>query len=1386
MRPGAELSFPGEGEMARRMRAYPWASSPLGDPRDWPASLRAACRICLTSRFPMIVWWGAPMFMFYNDAYRPLMGHKHPALMRPGEQVWTEIWPTVGPMLHSVLDTGRATWSQDLLLPMNRHGYWEETYWTYSYSPLHDDDGTVRGVFTAVSDTTEQVVGRRRLAALQDLGAQAGQARSVAEACALVVRSLSRTPEVVPFAAVYLRGPDGGLVLARSSAPDPGPSPVPDGPGGWPVDEVLRRGQPVTLTDVAARFGALPAGGWETSPAEAMVLPLTGSAGDEPTGVIVLAASAGRVLDEAYQSFLGLVAQQTAALVNGAVAYQAQLRRAEELAELDRAKTAFFSNVSHEFRTPLTLIMGPVEELRSRLDPADPADAAAAGELDVIYRNGLRLGKLVNTLLDFSRIEAGRMRASFEPLDLGAFTTELASVFRSAFERAGIRYEVDCPSPGAPVYVDREMWEKVVFNLLSNALKFTFAGTVSVRLRGEDGHAVLRVADTGAGIPAAELPRLFDRFHRIENTPARSNEGSGIGLALVRELVGLHGATITAASAPPGSPGRAGTTFTVLVPFGRGHLPDENVVAPGWSRAVPTAANPFLLEAMRWLPGDPAAVAAGTALGAAAGAVRRDADGQAAPARVLLADDNADMREYLQRLLEPGYEVETVTDGRAALDAARASPPDIVISDVMMPRLDGLQLVAALRGDMRTAEVPVLLLSARAGQEAAIEGLAAGADNYLVKPFSAAELLARVRANVGLARLRSRHVQWRAALVDSLHEAFYLCDEDGSVVEINAAFTDILGYGPEGLPYPVPCPWWPDGTADPDGHRVAAETFRTLRQLGKGTFTVPFARRDGRRIWVTGSFNEVRDPDHGRRMVVGTFRDVTAGHYAVQREAALAAMGLVLSRAGSAVQVLHEALGELRRLWRAREVTAATWAGADQVTVLSTRAAPAWAELPAGLRDALAGLREQPLLTPVTGPAGGAGLRLGYPAGTLAIWLELDPGRVLSAEDRTLLSLVGGYLGQALHRAYQADQERETALALQRAILGPSRLPPGFAVRYEPATRPLEVGGDWYDIVELPDGQIGIVVGDCVGHDLGAATIMGQLRSACRALLLQDASPSQALTAMDRFASIVPGAECATVFCGILDPGSGELTYSSAAHPPGIVVGPDGRSALLEGARSLPLAIPAEAGRSEVRYLLPPRSTLLLYTDGLAERRGRSLTDGIDAAAAAVRDASEASLEGVAAQVMAALAPPGGYEDDVALVLYRQPGPLNLRFSADSGELAGVRARLRGWLGSCDVSARTAQDVLVAAGEAIANAIEHGHRDQPGQQVRLRAVSTAAQLQLTVTDNGRWQASPPGDRSLRGHGIALMRALMDQVTIEPGPSGTTVHMYVRINHGDPA
>jgi len=1374
------LVFPGDGEMVRRMRDYPWPGSALGDPRDWPSSLRTACRICLTSRFPMIVWWGPELRFLYNDAYMPLLGDKHPALGLPGRQVWSEIWDTIGPMLDSVMRTGQATWSEDLLLPMRRHAYWEETYWTYSYSPLHDEDGTVRGVFTAVTESTEQVVGRRRLAVLQDLGAQAGRGRGVTEVCDLVIRTLSRAGQAVPYAAVYLRNADagadrtdrtgGGAVLAASTTAGPAPA--------WPVGEVLRTGQPVTLADVADRFGRLPSGGWPDPPAEAMVLPLHSDSGG-PVGAIVLAASAGRALDAAYRNFLDLVARQTAALVNGAIGYQAQLRRAEELAELDRAKTTFFSNISHEFRTPLTLIMGPVEELRRRIDPAD---AAARAELDVIRSNGLRLGKLVNSLLDFSRIEAGRMRARYEPVDLSAYTAELASVFRSAIERAGLRYDVDCPALSAPVDVDREMWEKIVLNLLSNALKFTFDGHIAVSLCEKDGEAVLRVADTGSGIPPAELPRLFDRFYRAQNARARSNEGSGIGLALVRELVGLHRGTISVESTE-----HEGTAFTVRLPFGH---PDASGPAAGTTAressgdgsAVLLSADPYVQEAMRWLPplgdeGPGEADGAGSAASVAAPGERQVAAGPDAP-RVLLADDNADMREYLRRLLEPGYQVVTATDGQAALEAVTARPPDLVISDVMMPRLDGLGLVSALRADPRTAGVPVLLLSARAGQEAAIEGLDAGADDYLVKPFSAAELLARVRTSVQLSRMRGQHARWRAALIESLHEAFFLCGPDGAVREINSAFADMLGYGPDGLPYPAPHPWWPDPESDPDAHRMAKEAHRDTLERRGGSFTVPFTHRDGRRLWLAGSFSEITDVANGR-LVVGTLRDVTAEHFAIQRDGALAALGQALNRAASMADALQEALAELHRFWDARQVVAASWTGAAEPSLTASVPGLSWPTLPEATRAALTRLRGQPPLTP-DAAAGGAGIALEHPSGTLAIWIDLGAGRALSVEDQTLLSLLCGRLGPALHRAHQIDEQRETALALQRAILGPARLPAGFSARYEPATRPLEVGGDWHDVIELPDGRIAIVVGDCVGHDLGAATVMGQLRSACRALLLQDTSVGRVLAAMDRFAASVPGAEYTTVFCAILDPVTGRLTYAAAGHPPGIVARPDGGIDLLEGARSVPLAAAPQAARGEAGYVLPPRSTLLLYTDGLVERRGRSLTGGIAEAAAAVVGGSEESLEDLATQLMAGLAPTGGYGDDVAVVLYRHPAPLELAFPADTAQLRPVRARLRHWLDGCGLSIPLAQDALVAAGEAVANAIEHGHRDNPGQEIRLRATVTANLLRLTVADTGRWL--PPGSEPApyRGKGLSLMRAMMDNVSIDTSAAGTTVTMDVRI------
>ncbi|GAA1310479.1 SpoIIE family protein phosphatase [Saccharothrix xinjiangensis] len=1367
--------FAVDAEVGPNLAAVDWGRTPLGPPEGWPQSLRTAVSILLSSRFSMWMAWGPELTFFCNDAYRrDTLGRKYPwALGRPAGEVWAEIWGDIGPRIDTVLATGRATWDEALLLFLERSGYPEESYHTFSYSPLRDDAGTVVGMLCVVSEDTERVIGERRMATLRDLGSDPSVVRTEQETLAFARRQFARNRRDLPFTLTYLFADDGSAELASATGIDEASPAAPatlstdDFGAVWPV-AALACGESVLVELDGPAFAALPAGDWPAAPTRALVVPLQ-QQGGAPYGFVVVGLNRYRPLDEGYRGFVDLAAGHVAAGIASARSYQAQQRRAEELAELDRAKTAFFSNISHEFRTPLTLIMGPVAELRDRLARTDPQ---ASGELEVVHRNGLRLGKLVNTLLDFSRIEAGRMRAAYEPVDLAAVTAELASVFRSAIDKAGLVYEVDCPPLPEPVFLDRGMWEKVVLNLLSNALKFTFEGSIRVSVLAGDDEAVVTVADTGIGVPAEEMPRLFERFHRIDNARSRSNEGSGIGLALVRELVGLHGGAITADSTEG-----EGTRFTISLPFGSDHLPADAVAPAAGLTAVSVTADPYVQEALRWLPADQG----GAAVTDVKSSDPDTATGPAAPATVLVADDNADMREYLVRLLTgAGYEVHAVTDGVEALEAARARTPDLIVSDVMMPRLDGLELVAALRTDPRTAAVPALLLSARAGQEASIEGLQAGADDYLVKPFAAAELLARVRANVELSRLRNHHARWRTALIDSLQEAFFVCDEDGAVVEINSAFTGILGYGPEGLPYRPVHPWWPDADRDPEGHRQVVDAFSGLLSRAQGGYTIPVTHRDGHLLWVNVMFNSAQDPDTGRTVVVGTFRDVTAEHYAIQRDTALAALSMRLSAASSLPEALSGALEELKDLWRARRVMAAVLADPGEPALTTTDPALSWHDLSEQERADLTALRERPALSPTAHRTTGTGVTLEHPDGPMALWLDLDERRPFTDQDELLLSLLAGHLAQGLTRAHQIDQQRETALALQRAVLGPSRLPDGFAVRYEPAARPLEIGGDWYDTVTLPDGRIGIVVGDCVGRGLKAAAVMGQLRSACRALLLQQTSPARALMALDHFAASLPGALCTTVFCGVLHPETGHLTYSSAGHPPAILAHPDGSTLLLDQAGSIPLAVRPGAQRPEAECALPPRATLLMYTDGLVERRRRPLTEGIGQAGEAVQDGRDAALDDLATQVMDRLAPAGGYDDDVALLLYRHPAPLELTFPAESAQLAPVRRTLRGWLEQCGLPPQAMQGILVAAGEACANAIEHGYRGTTPDVVRLRARALVGDLYLSVTDTGRWKTPQPELNAHRGRGVALMRALMQQVTITPGPVGTTVDMHLRI------
>ncbi len=423
----------------------------------------------------------------------------------------------------------------------------------------------------------------------------------------------------------------------------------------------------------------------------------------------------------------------------------ADLRAANaRLGELDAAKTVFFGNISHELRTPLTLMLGPLEDAlgdaREALGPAQDA------RVRVAHANAVRLLKLVNALLDFARLEAGRLRASFAPIDLAQLTAELAGMFSSAMERGGIELVVECPPLASPAYVDRDMWEKIVTNLIGNAFKFTHHGAVRVRLREDDARFVLEVEDTGVGIPASELGRIFERFHRVAASEGRTHEGAGIGLSLVRELAALRGGDASVES----ERGR-GTTFRVTIPRGHAHLPPD-AVSQRRESDLPI--------------GRDARAHADEARGLTRASVIAPAAARRG-AHVLVVDDNADLRGYLAALLAPTYEVSVACDGVEALERVRARRPDLVLSDVMMPRLDGFGLVRALRGEPTSARIPVILLSARAGEEASVEGLDAGADDYLVKPFSTRELLARVRAHVELARTRS---SWEAELERSNRE----------------------------------------------------------------------------------------------------------------------------------------------------------------------------------------------------------------------------------------------------------------------------------------------------------------------------------------------------------------------------------------------------------------------------------------------------------------------------------------------------------------------------------------------------------------------------------------------------------------------------------------
>jgi PAS domain S-box-containing protein len=813
--------FAGGGEMGSLMRSLDWSQTLLGVASAWAQSLKTAVSIILNSRYPMFIWWGKEYASLYNDAYRPILGaSKHPQFLgQSAKDCWLEIWDVIGPLADSVLNTGQPTWSDNLLLIMDRYGYLEETYFTFSYSPIRDETGGVGGVFCACIETTERVIGERRLRTLRELASNTAATKTVTAAYRIVAETLAQNPDDLPFALLYQveTGTQARLVgtagIAAGTPATPEQIDLTQETDPWHLIQVKQ-------TKQAKLIQNLPGGIGINSASSAFVVPIAQSGKAELAAIIVLGISPRRAFDDEYAGFFDLVVNNIATALANADAYEAERQRAEALAEIDRAKTIFFSNITHEFRTPLTLMLGPLEETLANPSGPLPSDRE---KLEIAHRNSLRLLKLVNTLLDFSRIEAGRMQAEYQPTDLAIFTADLASVFRSAIEQAGIRYLVNCPALPEAVYVDRQMWEKIVLNLLSNAFKFTFAGEISLDLRYCQDHVELEVRDTGIGIPAEELPRIFERFHRVPAAKGRTYEGSGIGLSLVQELVKLHNATITVTSIV-----NRGTSFIISLPTGYAHLPSISLSTTTSTPPSTIQASTYIAEALRWLPEEetrgwglearentsnpqPLASSPSSANPQPLASSPSSANPQplaSSPSshRILLVDDNADMRDYVQRLLNLRYEVVAVGDGMAALAAIRQRMPDIVLTDIMMPRLDGFGLLRELRANPQTKTLPVILLSARAEEESCVAALAAGADDYLIKPFSARELLARVDANLKMSQMHQEVIYYEQRLrleaetarnhidtiLESITDAFVAFDRQWRYTYVNEQATRLL------------------------------------------------------------------------------------------------------------------------------------------------------------------------------------------------------------------------------------------------------------------------------------------------------------------------------------------------------------------------------------------------------------------------------------------------------------------------------------------------------------------------------------------------------------------------------------------------------------------
>ncbi|HWE08865.1 MAG TPA: SpoIIE family protein phosphatase [Solirubrobacteraceae bacterium] len=1289
------------GQVGRDLLDVDWAATPLGPIEAWPRSLSTVVRVLLTSRFAMWMAWGTELTFLCNDAYRrDTLGRKYPwALGRPAREVWAEIWPEIGPRITTVINTGDATWDESLMLILERSGYPEETYHTFSYSPLPDDDGRIAGMLCVVSEETKRMIGERRMATLSELGSVSSGVREEPAFLAAAARALAGNPQSLPFTIVYLFDDQGGVYLAASSGIDAGHPGAPaqlaaDDPHPlWPLSD-LTAGRPALVPLTRPEFGALPTGAWAEPPVEGLLLPIAAPGHARPYGFLVIGLNPYTPLDSDYRSFTELLAQHLSAGIAGARTYEAERRRAQQLEELDRAKTAFFSNVSHEFRTPLTLMLGPLQ------DALTDAEGLDVNRVHLVHRNALRLLKLVNALLDFSRAEAGRIRAEFRPTDIGPLTSELAGMFREATERAGLELVVSCETPAEPVYVDRDLWERIVLNLISNAFKATLEGQITVELTAVDGGIELAVSDTGTGVPPEEIGHLFQRFHHVRSV-ARSYEGTGIGLALVKELTELHGGEVTVMSTLG-----EGSRFTVRMPSGSAHLPADQVLEDSLEPA-PSIAALFVEEVMSWIDetGTDGSLAEIGEL-----AVRGGSD-QVRP-RVIVADDNPDLRRYLTSLLASQFNVEAVGDGEAALAMIREDPPDLLISDVMMPGLDGYALLARLRATPETQDVPVILLSARAGEEAAIEGLEAGADDYLPKPFSGRELLARVRARIDLSTLRRQ----AAADVDAVRHRLQQTLEQlpvgvllaeapsRQVVLGNAQASEILGHGI--LPHVAQGEYDGYELFTLDGQRVKRDDGPLARAIRLGEtiedLDMLYRTAAGRLITVRISASPILDGNGEIVAGVLVLQDVSER---VRSERLLIAQRdiLALIARGESLEITLQTIARTAEDLSEYDARSSILLLSDDGRRLEHGAAPS---LPADYNEAIDGVEPGPSV----GSCGTAAHRgetvvvedtlsdplwddfrdLASEHGLRTCWstpIRADDGDLVGTfsiyygeprepahEDRRVVDLLARTAGVAIGRARDAERRARRLAELQSSLL-PRALPdvPGLeaAVSFHPADRGLDVGGDFYDLFGLPDGAWGFVIGDVCGHGAEAAAVTALTRHTTRAVARLEDRPARVLEIVNEELRHSDHDRFCTAQYGRLDPTPEgfTLTLASGGHPGPLIRRASGRVETVRPHGPL-LGVFADASFPEARAHLHGDDMLVLYTDGLIERNPR--VKGERALRSLLGKLRQTDVAGLLADLEARAlgSPPARLPDDAAMLVLHICRPTRATLSPERVQVA--------------------------------------------------------------------------------------------------------------------